>query len=58
MKDKPLSQIEAYKVASWLRDKGIEIEAALKDLWKQRPSQIASRYKVDRAEVEKAAGRE
>jgi hypothetical protein len=58
MKDKPLSQIEAYKVASWLREQGIEIEAALTDLWKQRPSQVARKYKVEQADVEKAAGRE
>lgn len=58
MSDKPLSQTEAYKVASWLKGKGKDVEAALRDLWRKRPSQIAKTYQVDEKDVVKAADRE
>lgn len=57
MNDKPLSQTEAYKVADWLKGKGKQIEAALKNLWRKRPSQVAKDYQVSAEEVAKAAGR-
>jgi hypothetical protein len=58
MNDRPLSQTEAYKVADWLKQKGKDVEAALKNLWRKRPSEIARKYKVDQKEVAKAADRE
>jgi hypothetical protein len=58
MNDKPLSQTEAYKVADWLKGKGKDVEAALKNLWRKRPSDVAKKYGVDQREVAKAADRE
>lgn len=58
MNDKPLSQPEAYKVADWLEsEKGKQVDAALKDLWRKTPSEIADEYRVKPEEVAKAAGR-
>lgn len=55
--DRPLSQQEAYKVADWLKAQGAEIRAAMRELWKKRPSEIAKKYHVDQQDVSKAAGR-
>jgi hypothetical protein len=56
--NKPLSQAEAYKVADWLKRKGIEVGAVLINIWKKRPSDIALEFNVQKLEVAKAAGRE
>lgn len=58
MNDKPLSQPEAYKVRDWLISKGKDVEAAIRELWKLTPSQVAKKYGVNAGEVAKAAGRQ
>lgn len=58
MDDKPLSQPEAYKVRDWLRAKGKQVNAAIRELWNEKPTQIAAKYQVKAEDVAKAAGRE
>lgn len=53
-----LSVAECFKVAEWLREKGIVFEGSAKRLWRKNPDEVAVTYGVTGADVARAAGRE